>query len=442
MRRIKVMKISTHQNGGAYIAAERQRKAVLRHGVIAESLSVSDDFTEVSKDPRIQSSARSVHTVHGLARQRTLPEAAFHAISSGSRIPISNTYISIWAVEGPYDHVIADFLSKRGTDIVHFHWSAGLISTRLLRLLAESGIRTVLTLHDMNYFTGVCHYSAGCSQYSTACRNCEQLQASLHQLVEASFEAKCDALSRYIDLMLFPSNWLLGEFKSSFLSSKTPPDISSLQHNCVDTTVFQPLCKKGKTLNRSLRLGIPNNGALNIVAGSLNNNEMRKGFSDLECVLQQMTAQLRVSDQNVNIITVGPNARTLDVCLQRFQQIDLGVIEESAVRDLFQAADLLLFPSREDNLPNMVLEAIACGCPVVAYNSGGIADLIIDGKNGMLAEKMEPSHLAIVMKALVDPLRLSHLKEATAEWSDKNRWRFGFENTGAMLARHYRQVLQ
>lgn len=442
MHQAKVMKISTHQRGGAYIAAERQRKALLRYGMIAESLSVVDDFTDVAMEPRIESSVPGFHSVHGLARQRTLPEAAFHALSVGSRTPISNTYVSIWAEEGPYDHVIADFLSNRGIEIAHFHWCAGLISTRLLRLLSESGIRTVLTLHDMNYFTGVCHYSAGCSQYSTACRNCDQLQASLHQLVEESFEAKCDAVSRYVDLMLFPSNWLLGEFKSSFLSSKTRPDISSLQHNCIDTTFFQPLRKKDKPLNQSLRLGIPNDGELNIVAGSLNNEEMRKGFSDLECVLQQMTVQLRVSDQHINIITVGPNARALDVCPQRVQQIDLGVIEESAVRDLFQVADLLLFPSREDNLPNMVLEAITCGCPVIAYNAGGIADLIIDGINGILVEKNAPADLAAVMNTLVDPLRLSRLKRTAAAWSEENRWRFGFENIGAMLAQQYRQLLQ
>jgi glycosyltransferase involved in cell wall biosynthesis len=80
--------------------------------------------------------------------------------------------------------------------------------------------------------------------------------------------------------------------------------------------------------------------------------------------------------------------------------------DDLSLRALYSAADAMVIPSRQDNLPNTGLEAHACGTPVVAFNTGGLPDIVVDRVTGALAEPFEPASLAAAIRwVLADPHR-------------------------------------
>jgi glycosyltransferase involved in cell wall biosynthesis len=97
--------------------------------------------------------------------------------------------------------------------------------------------------------------------------------------------------------------------------------------------------------------------------------------------------------------------------------------DDLRLRELYSAADVMVIPSRQDNLPNTGIEAHACGTPVVAFNIGGLPDIVVDRITGALAEPFEPESLATAVRwVLEDPqrhqsLRLSARQRAVELWN-------------------------
>ena len=82
---------------------------------------------------------------------------------------------------------------------------------------------------------------------------------------------------------------------------------------------------------------------------------------------------------------------------------NVGVVhDEVALIALYNSADVLVVPSLEENLSNVIMESMSCGTPVVAFNIGGNSDLIDNGVNGILAEKTTSQSLQIAIEQAIE----------------------------------------
>jgi len=288
---------------------------------------------------------------------------------------------------------VHNFINNSDADVVHLHWiNAEMISIRELAMINRP---VVWTLHDMWAFCGAEHYTTA-ERYSIvakpeALRNaiepCAHIQGRRYSLKWCrsfvldilniwTFRRKEKSWKNWRGAIVTPSNWLGETCKQSALLSKWPVYII---HNCIDLEMYRPIEKT----DARRRLGLPLNKRL-ILCGSASISDRRKGVDIL-------VQSLEFVNPDAEVVVLGG---AIDVaCKQRFHS--MGYINDDDVKScLYSAVDVFVLPSRADNLPNMAVESIACGTPVVAFNVGGIPDIVEHKQNGYLAVPFDCQDLA------------------------------------------------
>lgn len=265
-------------------------------------------------------------------------------------------------------------------DILHLHWTNfGFLSIDNLEQLFQSGKPVVWTLHDMWAFTGGCHYSGECDHFVNECGNCWMLKgANKHDLSHSGWLKKL-AMYKAANNIVFVtcSNWLAGVAKTSSLLKDFR--IEAIP-NPIDTDIFAP---KDKPKARA-KWNIDPNQKI-ILFGAANILDRRKGITYLVAALQILKEQY-ADLTDVAVVIFGKN-KSFDVGRLPFKVYEMSVVtSQQAMAELYNLADVYVTPTIEDNLPNTVMEALACGTPVVAFNTGGLPDMVDHLKNGYLAE--------------------------------------------------------
>ncbi len=280
--------------------------------------------------------------------------------------------------------------AKIDVDIVHLHWISFFADYPSFFGSIPDHVPIVWTLHDMNPFTGGCHYSNGCESFGSGCGNCPQVRApATHDVSFESFRVKRRALSRKNLHVVTPSRWL-GELarKSKIWPHQTTFHVNRLGF---DLHQFRPLDKQ----DARKRLGIHSDAVL-LCFGAEDIRNQRKGFHHLLNCLPQVRA-----DHEIECLVFGtgeiPAAAGLPK-MHHFGYVDS--VEQQAL--IYSAADLVIVPSREDNQPQIGLEAMACGTPVVGFNAGGIAEYVREGITGRLARLGDETQLADKISKLVN----------------------------------------
>jgi glycosyltransferase involved in cell wall biosynthesis len=219
-------------------------------------------------------------------------------------------------------------------------------------------------MHDMNSFTGGCHYSMGCEQYNTNCAQCLQIADSKTATHFLDVKIKAFKKNKHINFV-GPSTWLSNLSKNSNVAKDFPHyDI----RNAFDTKIFKPLNKQAcKEI-----LGFPKDKKL-ITYITPNIDNKRKGFDFLIQVVKQFEL-----NSNVHFCCVGNTSENLGV--QNFGHVN----DEILMAQIYNATDLFLMPSLADNLPNVLIESILCGTPALSFKVGGIPEIIQHGINGIL----------------------------------------------------------
>ena len=268
----------------------------------------------------------------------------------------------------------------RQADVLHLHWTNfGFLSLRGLEKLLRLGKPVVWTLHDQWAFTGGCHYSRGCERFKTHCRHCPFLrQPGERDLSARIFEKKRRIFENAPLTIVACSEWLAGEARQSALLGGFP--IQTIP-NPIDTTVWQPTDR----LAARHTLGLPLDKKL-VLFGAGNLRDERKGFRFLVEALRGLNG--------AELVVFGKNDPEALAGLP-FPVHNLGVIStERGLMAAYNAADVLVVPSLEDNLPNTIVEALACGTPVVGFATGGIPEMILPQKTGWLAPPRDSAALA------------------------------------------------
>lgn len=363
---MKVSHFSTYRYGGAGTAAWRLHQALRASGV-AESLFASLEGTP-DAEGGITLSKHYPRWYERVLQKAGIDTAEeFRQIRRSPQLELGNLSFSF----PRSDLRLEETLSAREADVVNLHWVAGLLDWPTFFPRCKKP--KVWTLHDMNPFLGGFHYTCDRDLAGVAARREEGEILKL----------KRESLSEVSDLTLVtPSRWLAEEAGSSELLSRFPCRVIP---NGLDTTVFRPF---PKAFSRAV-FGLDGDARLLLTLAE-DLSSYRKGADVLADALKQTPLP-----SGWELVAAGRGR--LEV--PGYPTRSLGSINDDRLLALlYSAVDLVVVPTRQDNLPNVVMEAIACGTPVVASNVGGILDMIEHGKNGCLAESAGNSALAAALR--------------------------------------------
>ncbi len=273
-------------------------------------------------------------------------------------------------------------------DVLHLHWiNQGFLSLRNIRQLAELGKPIVWTLHDMWAFTGGCHYSGSCTQYQQACGMCPFLRRpGPNDLSHRVWLRKKKEFPPNLHVVTC-SEWLAERARESTLLGQYP--IISIP-NPIDTDVFVP-AEAGERPAFRRRLGI-DDASLVVLFVAVKVQDERKGF----VYLQQALSALKVQRPNlaVDILVLG-HSRPEELAALPYPCHPMGMVQDIAqLAKIYDAADVFAIPSLEDNLPNTVMESLACGTPVVGFETGGIPEMVDHRQNGYIVPQRDSKGLA------------------------------------------------
>ncbi len=276
-------------------------------------------------------------------------------------------------------------------DIINLHWVKGLIDFRRFFAGLPPRVRIVWTLHDMNALTGGCHYDHECGRFMTGCGACPQLGSTDANDLSAAVFARKRAAFEQIDAdrmrIVTPSRWLAGLAERSPLLGRFNVEVIP---NGIDTDAFAP---RDRILARRT-LGLPEGAkVLAFVAHGLEGR--RKGFD----LLQRTLANI-ADVPGLHLLSAGAMHELHNIPVPH---LSLGPVDQERLLSLvYSAADVFVIPSLQDNLPNTVIESLACGTPVVGFDVGGIPEMVEPGRTGWLAPVGDAAALADAIAAALE----------------------------------------
>ncbi len=302
---------------------------------------------------------------------------------------------------------LSGYPSVRDADIIHFHWiNQGFLSLKDIEALVKLNKPVVWTMHDMWPCTGICHHARDCEKFQTECESCFFLKSKGKDLSTFIFDKK---LSLYKDANITfvgCSRWLSDRAKKSYLlRNKTVLSIP----NPIDTKVYH-LMDQGTA--REL-LGLPLGKRL-LLFGALNVTDKRKGIDYL------IEALRKIEKQNVELVVFG---QVKDDIRGLFPVPihSMGYLsDESKIVALYNAVDMFITSSLEENLPNTIMESMACGTPCVGFATGGIPEMIDHCVNGYVANYKDASDLANGIRWILEHMDRQALSEACVKNVQEN----------------------
>lgn len=355
---MKILHISTYDQGGAFKAAYRIHLGLLQQGIESKFLVLykysfnQDCVSYLESIPIIQRIFESLKT------------RIFNFYFSRKYGKNATAFI-IRTPYGLHKHKLV-----LSSDIINLHWVVKFIDIPTFFTYIKKPI--FWTLHDLSPISDGFHYTNDIHKIT---RN---LKAYNHR-IKLQYLAKVSNLT-----LICPSRWIMEKAeKSPFIQEHK----KIFLHYGLDFKLFKP--QKSNMVKKKLGLS-KNSNILLFIADNI--TDKRKGLK----YLLEALSLLRVG--NIELISVGGGKAEIG---DGIKHIHLGFISDPVyLSTIYSAANLFVIPSIEDNLPNTMLESLACGTPVVGFKVGGIADTIIDGQNGYLAEEVTP-------KALADTIRLA-----------------------------------
>ena len=370
---MRVLIVNTSERtGGAAVAANRLMKALNNNGVKAKMLvrdKESDALTVVGlpKSPMLH--------WHFLWERFVIFCRLHFSRKHLFEVDIANTGSDITRLR-----------EFQEADVIHLHWiNQGMLSLNGIRKILRSGKPVVWTMHDIWPATAICHLTLGCHYFINRCANCKYLPGGggSSDLSSRIWQKKQQILADGNIYYVACSRWLESEAKSSALLKGQK--ITSIP-NPIDTHIY----KKGDKQEARERLGLPLDKKLILFASQRVTN-VNKGMSYLVDACRQLGD---LTKDLCEVVILGGHAEEVLEQLP-MKAHPLGYInDEQRIVDVYNAADVFVLPSLSENLPNTIMEAMACGVPCVAFKVGGIPEEIDHLKNGYVAAYRDAADLA------------------------------------------------
>lgn len=381
---MNVLLISTSERtGGGAIAARRLMDALNANGAKARMM-VRDKQSDAVTVCQVGNKLPKL-----LERLAVLPHCGW-SLGRMWQADIANVGIDITATR-----------EFREADVIHLHWvNQGMLSLGCIRRILRSGKRIVWTLHDEWPYLGCCHYRGDCQQQD--CRQCPLLSGSLPYNIYARKRAMYrEAAGRLT--FVGCSQWITGEARQAMPEA----DVRHI-NNCIPADLFHP----GDMQAARRSLGLPGDKRLLLFCSQKVTDE-RKGIRYLCEALQ-----LLGSTEDLHLVIVGRGAEQIPLP-QGTSVTRMGSVGEQQMARIYQAVDVFLTPSLQDNLPNTIAEAMSCGTPCVGFDVGGIPEMIGHRTSGYVARYRDAADLAEGIRyVLSHDLRQAARHQAATAYSE------------------------
>ena len=363
---MRVLIVNTaERTGGAAIAANRLLQALNRNGVEARML-VRDRKTD---DPRVVSIPQSWGLKAKFLWERGVIWMNNRLSKRGIfQVDVANAGTDITAMD-----------EFRQADVIHLHWTnQGFLSLANLERVLAAGKPVVVTLHDQWYFTGICHYSGGCDKYQTQCEHCPMLKGPGLDLARRVYNRKQAIYEGRNLTFVGCSRWMADLARQSRLTQgHTVVNVP----NAIDTDVFKPMDKSAARH----KFGLPEDKQL-LLFGAQRITDERKGFFYLKEACEHIAQFGPELAARIGVVVLGGDAESVKSELPLPVYTVNYLSDEAAIASLYNAVDLFVTPSLQDNLPNTIVEAMACSVPCVGFNVGGIPEMINHKQDGYVAD--------------------------------------------------------
>lgn len=418
---MKILHISTKDKGGAANSCIRLHQGLVDIGVDSNVLllnrtnfAIPDSFAyqapRLPKLPAPDLSTRTrnkvrrifkeLHLLQPTLQTRPISQAVNHARHLLNR---PGGLDSFSGAKTDYD--ITTQKIYREADLINLHWTAGFLDYE--KFFSQNTKPLVWILHDMNPFTGGCHYAGSCTKFQQDCAICPQLAGTINPSYSHEiYSTKHSNLAGKSITVVTPSGWLKDCSERSSLFQNYPH--FQIPYG-LSASVFQP---RDKFFSRQL-LGLPVDKMIILfVADNVHNQ--RKGYHYLANALEKLTLNADVILCAVGVNNQAGNSAHVHV---------LGPVQDERLMSaVYSAADVFVIPSVEDNLPNTILEALMCGTPVIGFPIGGVPDAVENGVNGYICDSVSAEHLAdTIQKFLRQPDVLDRrlIRESAVEKFDQ-----------------------
>lgn len=358
---LSVAVLSSASGGGAGIAARRLAEALTaRPGMQADFIDIAGLGEALPQEvaPHESYSARTLSDTHF-----TLEYPGFHRG---------------WLVG-----------MLAGYDLVNVHWASHLVALGELHALACAGRPILFWLHDFHYITGGCHYPAGCEGYLRDCRGCPQLDTARASplTVARNLAVKRAIFARPNVHLAAPSRFLRD---AAVAAGIVPDGRAHLLRNAYRPLGPVPARQEGARAQRRVLL----------IADSL--DEGRKNMAGALQALE-LAAAARPGRLVVDIVGRGTDALRRDLAALSFPNLLHGrITDHAALSTLLAQADVLLSCSREDNWPNILVEAGSYGVPAVVGPGHGCAEFVRHYGFGRIAPDYAPDSFARALLMLLE----------------------------------------
>ena len=362
---MRILHVNTYPYGGAFTGAYRLHKALLKNGVESKMLVSTHPILSILCEVFIYDKAIRKSNFFN----RVLSELGFPVTANQKK------KIYTKGLKGEYEIISFPFSDVDITesdefhtaDLIHLHWIAGFVDYKSFFKKCNKPI--VFTLRDLNPVQGIFHYE------EDKLRNLD-----FNSLEKKYIHLKSTYLNRFKGQIQIVgiSDWITEKSRNSIIFKDLP---HSVIHNCINTEEFEFLDKKKARRNLNIPL---DSLVLSFVSDDVRNR--RKGID----ILREAILELPIIN-NLVILTVGKNS------IVKFPinivHRHLGECNNAELSNIYSASDAFIFPSREEALGNVMLEAMACGTPVIGTPVGGLLDVIKPGFNGLLSKDISAEGL-------------------------------------------------
>lgn len=379
---MKVVHITTTDYGGAYRAASNISIAMRKQG-ITSSLLVREKSGKEDVAPAVS----------------TRLSLFFSKVRNFMNLMVSHGDV----VNDRFGYAIHKHPLVKEADAVVLHWVNSFVSYRGVERLLKLDKPVVWVMHDMWLFTGGCHYDKACGKYREACQDCPLMKKE-KSLTYRLQQRKRKMLSQGRFAAVGCSRWITECARESLI-------LKDRQCVCipnpVDTDIYNRKKREETTQKKKT-----------ILFGAMSVTDERKGLDLLIKALDYL------SEEQYILSVVGEADRKIFEELEFEYRIYGRIDSQERMAEIYNEADVYVIPSRQENLSNAVTEAMACGVPVVAFDVGGMPDMIVHGETGYLAKAFDCEELAKGIAFCC----VNEFLGANAEEKVKNE--FSFKKTG------------
>ena len=373
---MRVLIVNTSERpGGAAIAANRLLHALNNHGVEAHML-VRDRKTDAANVVNIAPSWR--HKANFLWERGVIWLANGLSKQNIFQVDIANAGTDITSMA-----------AFKQADVIHLHWvNQGYLSLDDIDRILASGKPVVVTMHDQWYFTGICHYSGECDKYRSQCSRCPMLKGGGigMDLARRVFDRKRAMYQGRNLTFVGCSRWIADLARTSPLTQGH--QVTNIP-NAIDIDVFSP----ADSTEARRKHHLPEDKRL-LLFGAQRITDERKGFRYLAEACDHILRAHPDLAGDLGVVVLGGDAESVKTALPFPVYAVNYLSNEQEIAELYNAVDLFVTPSLQDNLPNTIVEAMACGRPCIGFDVGGIPEMIHHQQDGYVARNRDGQDFA------------------------------------------------